>query len=237
MTHHKRSSIVIGLLFILASAAAIAGLLLYAPLLKNPEYMLKGPTSEFHITLGALFELITAAAVAGTAITLFPYLRKRSESRAVAYLGFRLLEAFLIVLGLICLLTVLTLRKQFEGGSPLDGSALQVSATELIAIHDWTFMLGPNFMLGLNTLMYTSVLFQTRLIPRPLAILGIVGALSVFTAAILELFGVITQMSTPGGILAAPVAIFEIAFAVYLIVRGFNPTALADLNSYQSTRT
>ena len=84
---------------------------------------------------------------------------------------------------------------------------------------------GPNFMLGINTLLYSSLLFATRLVPRPLATLGMVGAVSVFTAAILEMFGVIEQVSLWGGLLALPVALFEMSLAVYLLVKGFKSTA------------
>jgi hypothetical protein len=130
------------------------------------------------------------------------------------------------------MLSILTLRQQFAAGMALDPAALQVSARALIAVHDWTFMLGPNFMLGINTLMYSSVLYQTRLIPRPLATLGVIAAPCVFTAAVLELFGIIAQLSAWGAVLALPVAIFEISFAVYLIARGFRPAALAELANH-----
>jgi len=229
MNSDRRNAIVIGVLFIVAAVASIIGFLLYGPILNNPDYVLKGPTSENQIALGAFFELVTAAAVAGTSITLFQYLRRRSETKAVSYLAFRLLEAFLIVLGAVSMLSILTLRQQFAAGMALDAAALQVFARALIAVHDWTFILGPNFMLGINTLIYSSVLYQTKLIPRPLATLGVIAAICVFTAGVLELFGIIAQVSAWGAVLSLPVATFEIGFAVYLIARGFRPAALAEL--------
>ena len=231
MDSHRRNAIVVGVLFLIASVAAVLGFLLYGPILKNPDYVLKGPTDAHQLALGAFFELVTAGAVAGTSIALFPYLRRRSETRAVAYVAFRLLEAFLIVLGLVSMLSILTLRQQLVGGVALDAAALQVFARGLVAVHDWTFMLGPNFMLGINTLMYSAVLYQTALIPRPLATLGVVAALSVFAAALLELFGIIAQVSPWGAVLSLPVASFEICFAIYLIARGFRPAALAELTN------
>ena len=229
MNLHRKNAIVIGFLFIVAAVASVIGLLLYGPVLKNPDYILLGPTRANQIALAAFFELVTAVAVAGTSITLFQYLRRHSETRAVSYFAFRLFEALLIVLGLVSMLSILSLRQQFAAGITLDASALQVSAKALIAVHDWTFILGPNFMLGINTLMYSSVLYQTKLIPRPLAILGAIGAICVFTASILELFGVIAQISAWGAVLSLPVAIFEISFAAYLIAIGFRPAALAEL--------
>jgi hypothetical protein len=227
MNSIRKSAIVIGVLFIAAAVFSILGLVSYGPILNNPEYMTKGPTSENQIVLGAIFEMITAVTVAGTAIAFFPILRKHNETIALGYVGGRLLEAVLIIIGLVSILTLLTLRQEFASGVALTASSLQTADRLLRSTHAWSFILGPNFMLGINTLLYSSVLYRTRLIPRALATLGLVGAVSVFVAALLELFGVIDQVSAWGAVLSLPVGVYEMALAVYLIAKGFKLSAIA----------
>jgi hypothetical protein len=225
---NRKSAVIIGLLFIAAAVFSVLGLISYGPILNNPEYLIQGPTSGNQIVLGAIFEMITAVTVAGTAVAFFPVLRKHNETAALGYVGGRLLEAVLIIIGLVSLLSLLTLRQEFAGGAALDASSLQIVGQSLLAVHAWAFILGPNFMLGINTLLYSSVLYQTKLVPRALATLGLVGALSIFVAALLELFGVIQQTAVFGIALAIPVAAYEMTLAIYLIVKGFKQSAFAS---------
>jgi hypothetical protein len=225
MNSNRKSAMIIGVLFIAAAVFSKLGLVSYGPILNNPEYLLEGPTSENQIVLGAIFEMITAVTAAGTAIAFFPILRKRDETIALGYVGGRLLEAVLIIIGLVSLLSMLTLRQEFAGGAALDISPLQTAGRALFAIHAWAFILGPNFILGINTLLYSSLLYRTELVSRTVASTGLVGAVSVFVAALLELFGVIDQVSAWGVVLSLPVAVYEMTLAVYLIVKGFKLSA------------
>ncbi|MCH7610928.1 MAG: DUF4386 domain-containing protein [Chloroflexi bacterium] len=221
MDTNRMSAMIIGVLFIVATVSAF-GAVLYDPILKNPHYLVKGPTRRNQITLGALFELIAAAAVVGTSVAFFPFLKMGNESIALGYVGFRLFEAVIIVIGLISLLSLLTLRQEFASGAALDTSSLQTVGKSLLAIRAWTSVLGPNFMLGINTLMFSFLLYQTRLVPGPIAVMGLIGATLIFIAALLEMFGVILPISLWKVVLALPVASYEMILAVYLIVKGFN---------------
>jgi hypothetical protein len=225
MNSNRKRAIVIGLLFIAAAVFSILGLASYGPILNNPDYMIAGPTSENQLVLGAIFELLTAAAVAGTAITFFPILRKRNESAALGYAGFRLLEAVLIIMGLVSLLALLSLRQAYVSGALVDGPSLQTADELLRSVHAWAFIIGPNFMLGINTLLYSYLLYRMRIVPRAIAVLGLVGAVSIFVAALLEMFGIIAQTSVQGIMLALPVATYEMTLAIYLIVKGFKSSA------------
>jgi hypothetical protein len=216
---------VLGTLFIVAAAASVIGLVLYGPILNNSDYLLEGPTSANQIVGGALAELVLAAAAVGTSITFYPLLRRRNETVALGYVTFRLFEAVLIVIGLLSLLSLLSLRQAVASGAGIDAPAVMGVGTAMLAIHDWTFILGPNFMLGINTALYSSLLYRSGLIPRPLATLGLVGSTAVFLAALLEMFGVIRQVSVAGGVLSLPVAAFEMSLAIYLIVKGFKETS------------
>jgi hypothetical protein len=228
MSSIRKSALRIGVLFIAAAVFSILGLISYGPILNNPDYMITGPTSENQIVVGAIFEMVTAVTVAGTAIAFFPILREHNETIALGYVGGRLLEAVLIIIGLVSILTLLALRQDFASGVALDTSSLHTADKLLRSTHAWTFILGPNFMLGINTLLYSYLLYQTKLVSRPLAALGLIGAVAVFVAALLELFGVIEQVSAWGAVLALPVAAYEITLAVYLIVKGFKLSAITN---------
>jgi hypothetical protein len=228
MPTHRRAAIIVGILFILATVSAILGLLFYQPILTGPDYLINGAASKNQVILGALMELVLVCTAIGTAIGLFPVLRPYGERIALAHLCFRFLEAVIITIGIVAVLSLLTLSQAFVAAAAPDAAAFHAVGTMLLAVHDWTFMLGPLFMLGINTLMYTSLLYKSRLVPRPLAVLGLTGAILVFASSLVVLSGVATQLSTPMVLMAMPIAVFEMIFAGWLIVKGFNPSAIAS---------
>jgi hypothetical protein len=229
MNTNKKAAKIVGVLFILAAVSAVAGLKLYDPILKSPDYLINGSEHANQIILGALMELILVISAIGTATTMFPILRKYNETIALWHVCFRFLEAIVITIGIISILALLTLSREFIAVGTQDIESFHSSGIILKAIHDWTFMLGPLFMLGINTIMYSYIFFKTKLVPRFLSILGITGATCVFICALLVMFGVIDQISVLGGILALPVAANEMILAVWLIAKGFNEPVLTSL--------
>nr|WP_255452471.1 DUF4386 domain-containing protein [Sporosarcina sp. ANT_H38] len=137
---------------------------------------------------------------------------------------FRFLEAVII-----SVLSLLTLTQNFLANGAANPASYQVAGILLIAIHDWTFILGPFFMLGINTIMYSYIFYKSKLVPRPIFILGRSGAVMVFINALLVLFDVVEQFST-WGILALPIAAFEMILAVWLLVKVFNESAIFSLS-------
>ena len=226
----RTSEIIVGILFIVAAVTAIIGLLLYDPILKGPDYLTNGSEHANQVVLGAIMELLLVVSAVGTATTMFPILRKYNETIALWHLCFRFLEAIIITVGIISVLSLLTLSREFVAAGAADTASYQASGILLKAIHDWTFLLGPLFMLGINTMMYSYIFFKTKLLPRFIPILGMTGATLVFINALLVMFGVIEQISTWGAILALPIAANEMILAVWLISKGFNKSALANLS-------
>jgi hypothetical protein len=224
MNSNKKAAKLIGVLFILAAITAIVGLSSYNPILKGPDYLINGSKHANQVILGAIMELILVISAVGTATTMFPFLKRYNETIALWHVCFRFLEAVIITVGIISVLSLLTLSREYAAGS-LDIANFQASGILLKAIHDWTFLLGPNFMLGINTMMYSYIFFKSGLVPRFIPILGMTGATLVFIAALLEMFGIIQQVSVWGVILSLPVAANEMILAVWLIVKGFNKTA------------
>lgn len=228
---NKRADKLVGVLFILAAVSAVAGVILYDPILNGSDYLINGSKHANRVIWGALMELILVVSVVGTATTMFPILRRYNETIALCHVCFRFLEAIVIMIGVISVLSLLTLSQEFVAAGAPDVATFQTSGTILKAIHEWTFMLGPNFMLGINTLMYSYIFYKTKLVPKFIPILGMTGAALVFICALLVMFDIIEQVSVWGGLLALPVAANEMILAVWLIMKGFNSSALASLFS------
>jgi hypothetical protein len=227
----KISAKIIGVLFLLAAVSAVIGLNLYDPILNGPDYLRNGSEHANQVVLGALMELILVVSAVGTATTMFPLLRQYNETIALWHVCFRFLEAIVITVGVISVLSLLTLSQEFVVAGAPDHSTYHSSGIILQAIHDWTFMLGPLFMLGINTVMYSYIFFKTRLVPRFISILGLTGGVSVFVCSLFVMFGVFPQISFWGAILAVPVAANEMILAVWLIVKGFNENAIATITA------
>lgn len=222
----RKSAMIAGVLFILADVTAILGLILYGPILDSPNYLVSGAANSNQVILGAVMELILACSIVGISITLFPYLRKFNEGMALGYVCFRLFEAVIIAVGIVSVLSLLTLSHAFvKAGAPAS-SYYQTLGSILIATHNWTFLLGPNFMLGINTMMCGYLLYRSKLAPRFIAVMGLVGATLILIAALLEMFGIILQLTTWAAVLALPVFAYELTLAIWLIVKGFNISAV-----------
>jgi hypothetical protein len=226
----KRAAKIVGVLFILAAVTAVIGLLLYDPILNGPDYLIKGSEHAGQVVLGAFMELLLVISAVGTATTMFPILRKYNETIALWHVCFRFLEAIIITVGVISMLSLLTLSQEFVAAGAPDTAAFQTSAIVLKAIHAWTFMLGPLFMLGINTMMYSYIFYKTKLVPRFIARLGMTGAALVFIYGLLVMFGVAQQISV-WALMSLPVAAYEMILAVWLIAKGFNESVLTSLDA------
>ncbi|MFS0638221.1 DUF4386 domain-containing protein [Mesobacillus foraminis] len=230
MNSKKKAANIVGVLFLLAAVSAVIGLNLYDPILNGPDYLIKGSEHANQVIVGALMELILVVSAVGTATTMFPLLRMYNETIALWHVCFRFLEAIIITVGLISVLSLLTLSQEFAAAEVQDPTSFHASGIILKAIHDWTFMLGPLFMLGINTLMYSYIFYKTKLVPRFISILGMTGAIFVFVCALFVMFGVFPQISFWGAVLAVPVAANEMILAVWLLIKGFNKTAIDSLS-------
>ena len=217
MEASSRTARTAGILFLLTFVSAIAGALLYAPLLTDPDYI-SGPGADTRILLGAVCELVLIITNIGTAVVLFPVLRKYSEAAALGYVAARIVECVFIAVGLLSVLTVVTLR-QTAGADA--GEYLPV-ARALVALHEWTFLLGPGFVVGIgNGLLLGFLMYRSHLVPRPLALLGLIGGPLMSLSGIAVLFGAYGQTSVPSALATLPEIIWEASLGIYLTVFGF----------------
>ncbi|MEU8937202.1 DUF4386 domain-containing protein [Streptomyces goshikiensis] len=224
MSETRRLAVVAGALFLVTEVAAIGGLALYRPVLEGPGYVV-GSGADTRVFLGALCELVLALAVMGTGAALYPVLRRRGEAAAVGYVCGRLLEAAVIVVGIVSVLAVVTLRRSAGPSGAADAASLVTAGKALVALHDWTFLLGPNFVLGANTLVLACLMYTSRLVPRALAVLGLAGGALICASATAVLFGVYEQVSVAGSLAALPVFAWEVTLAVRLLFKGFDEAA------------
>jgi Domain of unknown function (DUF4386) len=225
LSSHRKIALVTGVFFIITIIPApIAAFILYAPVLNDPDYVV-GAGADTSVLLGAFFEVIIAIAIIGTAVTLFPIVKRQNEGFALGYVAARVLESTVIVVGIISLLSVVTLRQDLAGAAGADAASLVTVGKSLVAVHDWTFLLGPGLVPGVNGVLLGYLMYSSRLVPRPLALLGLVGGPVLFASGIAVLFGLIEAGSVWQGISTIPVAAFEVLLGIWLIVKGFNPSA------------
>ena len=203
-----------------------AALILYDPVLNDTDYIL-GAGDDTRVTLGALLEIFLMIGNVGTAVVMFPILRRYSETLSLSYVASRTIEATIIGVGAISLLSVVTLRDDLAASIGADGTSLNIAGQSLVAIHDWTFLLGPGFCVGVNGILLGWMMYRTGLMPPRLAMLGVIGGPLIFLSAIAVLFGVYEQDGLHA-LFSIPEGAFELAFAIYLIVKGFRPSPILD---------
>ena len=212
MSPLRKTALAAGVLYIL-TFVSIPTLALYGPV-KGANYIL-GPGPDTAVIVGGILEMIVALAGIGTAVALFPVLKRQNEGAALGFVGSRVLEAATIFAGVACLLSVVTLRQAGVGAAGL------VTGHALVVLYDRTFLIGQSFMPAVNAVLLGSLLYQSRLVPRVLPLLGFIGAPLLVAADIAVLFGLIGQHAPAAGLAALPIALWEFSLGVWLIAKGF----------------
>jgi Domain of unknown function (DUF4386) len=222
----RRTALITGVLFAITIIFSIPGALLYGPLLNDPSYVV-GPGADRQIALGAFFEIVVAIANIGTAVTLFPILRRQNEAVALGYVASRVAESTIIAVGIMSVLSVVTLRQHFAAGTSADAGPFLAASAALVALHSWTFLLGPGLLAGFgNGLLLGYLMYSAGLVPRPMALVGLIGGPLIFASGIAVLFGLYDQVSVWSGIATIPEFLWEASLAIYLVARGFRPSPI-----------
>jgi hypothetical protein len=212
-----------GGLFYLLTFVSVPQFLLYTKV-RDPNYLV-GPGPDTGVITGGILEIIVALAGIATAVALFPALKRQNESLALGLISSRILEAATIFAGVVCLMTMVSLRKSGVGAEGL------VTGQALIALNDW-FHLGQAIMPVVDDLLLGLLLYQSRLVPRALPVLAFIGVPVLAANTVILMFGVTGPALTLTTLGVIPIAGFEIALGVYLTIKGFKPTAItAELDS------
>lgn len=226
MTADRKTAFVTGALFIATFITSIAAMLLYEPTL-NAANSLLSSSAENRILLGGFLEMLLIVANVGTAVVLYRVLKRKSQTLSIAYVTARLVESGFIAVGLLSLLTLVTIN---QNGAPADQATTNAIGQSLVALHDWTFLLGPGWIVGLgNGLILGYVMFRHSLVPRGLAIFGLVGGPLILLSGTAILFGAFDAGAAPQVIATVPEFIWEAGLGVYLMVKGFRPAATAEV--------
>ena len=226
MASHRKISLTAGLFYLL-TMVSIPTLALYGQV-KSANYII-GAGPDTAAMLGGILEVIVALAGIGTAVVLFPVLKKQNEGAALGLVASRVLEASAIFLGVAFLLSIVTLRQAGAGADAL------VTSNVLVTLYDRIFLLSQSFLPAVNDLLLGFLLYRSRLVPRALSLIGIVGAPILVVSFLAVMFGLIGRDAPLVALSALPVFLFELSLGIWLIVKGFNPSAIASLSAKSQT--
>jgi hypothetical protein len=213
-----------GIFYLVTFVTSVPALLLLnASLLGHPGYVTSAGDDP-RVLWGCLLDLGNATAAVGTAVALFPVLRRQNESMALGFVTSRMFEAATIVIGVVSALAVVTMRQDHVDAAA-DPGALTVTANALVDVRDWTFLIGPGLMPAVNAVLLGTLLYRSRLVPRVIPAIGLFGAPLLLAAFLATYFGVIEQVSSIGGLATLPIGAWELTIGVWMVVKGFKPYA------------
>jgi len=216
-----------GLFYLLTFAASLPALLMLHPILDNPDYIVSGG-HHAQVVWACFLDVVTALAGIGSAVAVFPVVKRFNESLALGFVMSRMVEAAVILIGVVALLTVVVLHQDLAGSAPADASALTTTGQALVATRDWTFLFGPGFMACVNAVLFGTLLYRSRLVPRFIPAMGLIGAPLLFTANMFTLFGHNTQTGAWTMLATVPVAAWELSVGFYLTFKGFKRSAVIE---------
>jgi hypothetical protein len=229
----RKIALVAGVLFLITFATSIPALWAYQPVLDNPASYIAGGGSDNRIFFGALLEMFLIIANVGTAVVLFPILRRQSEILSLGYVTARIIESTFIAIGIVSVLAVVSLGQDAASAASVGqdagsaGGGAGADGVALAAIKDWTFLLGPGFIVGVgNGLILGYLMYRSGLVPRPMAALGLVGGPLVCLSGIAVLFDVFQQGGAGQGIATIPEFLWELSLGIWLAVKGFRPSPI-----------
>ena len=220
MTSTRKISLTAGLFYLL-TFVSIPTLFLYNAV-RGANYIVgSGPDTSVYI--GSVLEIIVALAGIGTAVALYPVVKRQNEGVALGFVATRTLEAGAIFAGVFTLLAVVTLRQSGAGAAEL------ATGQTLVGLHDWTFTLSQSLIPAVNGLLLGYLLYKSRLVPRILPVIGFIGAPLLIASTMATLFGANEYGSSMSGLMAIPIAVWEFSLGVYLVVKGFRAAGLQQL--------
>jgi hypothetical protein len=219
----RKTALVAGI-FYLITFISIPTLALYASVKNHPDWILSSG-GHTGVLFGGFLEVIVALAGIGTAVTLYPVVKRQNEGAALGFAAARVVEAGLILTGVVSLLSLVTLRQDLGGAAGANAGALVTSAASHVAVYNWTFLLGQSLMPAINALLLGSLMYRSRLVPRIIPTLGLIGAPILIASVITTLFRTDHQITVLAlGFL--PVAVWEFSLGVWLVVKGFKPSPI-----------
>ena len=223
MTSLRKTAFVAGLLYLI-TYLAIPTVVLYGPALDDPNFIASTGNST-GVLWAAVLELIVAFAIVGTGVALFPVLKRQNEGVALGFVTARLFETGIIVVGIISVLSIVTLRQDVGATAGADAASLVSIGRSLIAIHDWTFLIGQTLLPGINALLLGSLMYRSGLVPRVIPLLGLIGAPLMISSALGQVVGINEEYSVWSAIALVPIFLWELTLGLWLVFKGFKRSA------------
>ena len=229
MDSHRKTAIIVGVLFITATVTSSLYYVLVTPILNAPDYLIKVSENANQVIIGVLLYLIDCAAVVAIPIMLFPIFKKHNEALALGYVGSRMIESVTIIVGHISLLSLLTLSQEYGQAGVPDASHFQAFGALLLAVIDRALLLGVEFVFALTALILNYLLYRSKLVPRFISVWGLIGAILLLASGFLVMFGLSPSPSSAiSMLLSLPISLQEMVFAIWLIGKGFNQSAIVS---------
>ena len=224
----RKVSLIAGIFFLL-TFIHVGILPLYDDVLNNTDFIL-GVGNATSVQAGAFIEVITIIANVATGVILFQVLRRQHLGLALGYVAVRIFESTIIAVGTICILAIVTLREGAGEAAGVDAATLTAIGSALVAVRDWTFFFGPGLCAGLgNGLLLGFLMYKSGLVPRNMALLGVVGGPLSLVGLTGVLFGQWEQTGETQFLFTLGEIAWELSLSIYLIVKGFRPSPiLAD---------
>ena len=222
----RNTARVVGWLFLITYATSIAAKFAFYPPIFEPGYI--GSAGEdTRVLWGAFSEVILIVANIGTAVALFSLLKRQHENLALGFVAARVMESVFIGVGILSVLTLVTMRQDYAGAGEAESAGLTTVGDALVALQEWTFVLGPGFVVGVgNGLILGYLMYRSGLVPRGMAMLGLVGGSLICISGAAVLLGLIEAGSTWHNVAVVPEFFWELSLGIYLVVKGFKPSPL-----------
>jgi len=222
VTSSRKIALAAGVLFLLTFVTSIAAAVLYGPVIDNPNYI-TGAGADTRVLIGAFLEVFLIVTNLGTALVLFPILKRQNETISLAFVAARVMESVFIAIGIVAVLVVVTLRQDAAGA---DSDSLLTIGKALVAVNRWTFVLGPGVVVGFgNGILLGYLMYRSGLMPRRLALFGLVGGPLIVISGLAVVLGLIDRGGAVQGIATIPEFIWELSIGLYLTFKGFKSTA------------
>ncbi len=230
----RKTALVAGVLYLITFIAGIPpAAFLLGPVLDDPNYIISaGAGADTQVLFGAFLDLVNALACIGTAVALFSVVKRQHEGFALGFVTTRLFEAAVIIIGVLSLLAVVTLRQ--TGAAGAEAATLVTVGQALVAVRDGAHLLGPGVIPGLNALLLGYLMYRSRLVPRVIPTMGLIGAPLFLVSASASILGFNEQVLVLSVIAVIPIALWELSLGLWLTFKGFRPSAMAALASDSS---
>jgi Domain of unknown function (DUF4386) len=224
MTSTRKTALVAGACYLI-TFISVPTLALYGPVKNHRDWILSSG-SHTGVLVGGFLEVIMALACIGTAVTLYPVVKRQNEGAALGFVAARVLEAVMIFTGVVSLLSLVTLRQDLGGAAGANAAALVTTAASHVAVYKWTFLLSQTLMPGINALLLGSLLYRSRLVPRVIPVMGLIGGPLLIAGVFATLLGQHSSVAGLAALPVIPVAAWEFSLGVWLVVKGFKPSPI-----------